>query len=151
MNSGATGQAAGVLEAANEQLGKAYKLGADGTWATDCGKLFSDAVKQSLGADVPRRVVKLWEVAAAVGAWHPEGDGYIPKAGDGVVVLVMNTLLLVTGTEAILVLIQPEWSLSHLLPLILDKLLDILTQLSMQVLHQTPLLILSAVQKMLRN
>lgn len=87
LNSGATGQAAGVLEAANEQLGKAYKLGADGTWATDCGKLFSDAVKQSLGADVPRRVDKLWEAAAAVGAWHPEGDGYIPKAGDGVVVL----------------------------------------------------------------
>lgn len=87
LNSGATGQAAGVLEAANEQLGKAYKLGAGGTWATDCGKLFSDAVKQSLGADVPRRVDKLWEAAAAVGAWHPEGDGYIPKAGDGVVVL----------------------------------------------------------------
>lgn len=87
LNSGATGQAVGVLEAANEQLGKAYKLGADGTWATDCGKLFSDAVKQSLGADVPRRVDKLWEAAAAVGAWHPEGDGYIPKAGDGVVVL----------------------------------------------------------------
>lgn len=87
LNSGAIGQAAGVLDAANEQLGKAYKLGADGTWATDCGKLFSDAVKQSLGADVPRRVDKLWEAAAAVGAWHPEGDGYIPKAGDGVVVL----------------------------------------------------------------
>ena len=87
LNSGAIGQASGVLEAANEQLGKAYKLGADGTWATDCGKLFSDAVKQSLGADVPRRVDKLWEAAAAVGAWHPEGDGYIPKAGDGVVVL----------------------------------------------------------------
>lgn len=87
VNSGAIGQASGVLEAANEQLGKAYKLGADGTWATDCGKLFSDAVKQSLGADVPRRVDKLWEAAAAVGAWHPEGDGYIPKAGDGVVVL----------------------------------------------------------------
>lgn len=87
LNSGAIGQASGVLEAANEQLGKAYKLGADGTWATDCGKLFSDAVKQSLGADVPRRVDKLWQAAAAVGAWHPEGDGYIPKAGDGVVVL----------------------------------------------------------------
>ncbi|MDU7910073.1 MAG: phage tail tape measure C-terminal domain-containing protein [Veillonella sp.] len=87
VNSGAIGQAAGVLDAANEQLGKAYKLGADGTWATDCGKLFSDAVKQSLGADVPRRVDKLWQAAAAVGAWHPEGDGYIPKAGDGVVVL----------------------------------------------------------------
>lgn len=87
VNSGAIGQAAGVLDAANEQLGKAYKLGADGTWATDCGKLFSDAVKQSLGADVPRRVDKLWQAAAAVGAWHPEGDGYIPKAGDDVVVL----------------------------------------------------------------
>ena len=87
VNSGAIGQAAGVLDAANEQLGKAYRLGADGTWATDCGKLFSDAVKQSLGADVPRRVDKLWQAAAAVGAWHPEGDGYIPKAGDGVVVL----------------------------------------------------------------
>lgn len=97
LNSGATGQAAGVLEAANEQLGKAYKLGADGTWATDCGKLFSDAVKQSLGADVPRRVDKLWEAAAAVGAWHPEGDGYIPKAGDGVVVLGDNHIVISDG------------------------------------------------------
>ena len=96
-NSSATGQAAGVLEAANEQLGKAYKLGADGTWATDCGKLFSDAVKQSLGADVPRRVDKLWEAAAAVGAWHPEGDGYIPKAGDGVVVLGDNHIVISDG------------------------------------------------------
>lgn len=87
LSGGVTGEAVSVLDAANEQLGKAYKLGADGTWATDCGKLFSDAVKQSLGADVPRRVDKLWEAAAAVGAWHPEGDGYIPKAGDGVVVL----------------------------------------------------------------
>jgi hypothetical protein len=97
VNSGAIGQAAGVLEAANEQLGKAYKLGADGTWATDCGKLFSDAVKQSLGADVPRRVDKLWEAAAAVGAWHPEGDGYIPKAGDGVVVLGDNHIVISDG------------------------------------------------------
>lgn len=97
LNSGATGQAAGVLEAANEQLGKAYKLGADGTWATDCGKLFSDAVKQSFGADVPRRVDKLWEAAAAVGAWHPEGDGYIPKAGDGVVVLGDNHIVISDG------------------------------------------------------
>lgn len=97
VNSGAIGQAAGVLEAANEQLGKAYKLGADGTWATDCGKLFSDAVKQSLGADVPRRVDKLWEAAAAVGAWHPEGDGYVPKAGDGVVVLGDNHIVISDG------------------------------------------------------
>lgn len=92
-----TGEAASVLAAANEQLGKAYKLGADGTWATDCGKLFSDAVKQSLGADVPRRVDKLWEAAAAVGAWHPEGDGYIPKAGDGVVVLGDNHIVISDG------------------------------------------------------
>mgnify|MGYP000931198562 CR=1 FL=1 len=97
LNSGAIGQAAGVLDAANEQLGKAYKLGADGTWATDCGKLFSDAVKQSLGADVPRRVDKLWQAAAAVGAWHPEGDGYIPKAGDGVVVLGDNHIVISDG------------------------------------------------------
>lgn len=97
LNSGAIGQASGVLEAANEQLGKAYKLGADGTWATDCGKLFSDAVKQSLGADVPRRVDKLWQAAAAVGAWHPEGDGYIPKAGDGVVVLGDNHIVISDG------------------------------------------------------
>lgn len=97
LSGGVTGEAVSVLDAANEQLGKAYELGADGTWATDCGKLFSDAVKQSLGADVPRRVDKLWEAAAAVGAWHPEGDGYIPKAGDGVVVLGDNHIVISDG------------------------------------------------------
>ena len=97
LNSGATGQAAGVLEAANEQLGKAYKLGADGTWATDCGKLFSDAVKQSLGADVPRYVPSIMDAARAAGAWHDAGDGYIPKAGDGVVVLGDNHIVISDG------------------------------------------------------
>ena len=97
LNSGATGQAAGVLEAANEQLGKAYELGADGTWATDCGKLFSDSVLQAFGKDVPRYVPSIMDAARAAGAWHDEGDGYIPKAGDGVVVLGDNHIVISDG------------------------------------------------------
>lgn len=97
LNSSATGQAAGVLEAANEQLGKAYKLGADGTWATDCGKLFSDSVLQAFGKDVPRYVPSIMDAARAAGAWHDEGDGYVPKAGDGVVVLGDNHIVISDG------------------------------------------------------
>lgn len=94
---GGTGEASSVLAAANEQLGKKYILGADGTWATDCGKLFADSVKQAFGADVNRRVDKLMEAAQAVGAWHPEGDGYTPTAGDGVVVLGDNHIVVSDG------------------------------------------------------
>lgn len=87
LSGGVTGEAVSVLDAANEQLGKAYELGADGTWATDCGKLFSDSVLQAFGKDVPRYVPSIMDAARAAGAWHDEGDGYTPKAGDGVVVL----------------------------------------------------------------
>ena len=87
LSGGVTGEAVSVLDAANEQLGKAYELGADGTWATDCGKLFSDSVLQAFGKDVPRYVPSIMDAARAAGAWHDEGDGYVPKAGDGVVVL----------------------------------------------------------------
>lgn len=97
LNSGAIGQASGVLEAANEQLGKAYKLGADGTWATDCGKLFSDSVLQAFGKDVPRYVPSIMDAARAAGAWHDAGDGYTPKAGDGVVVLGDNHIVISDG------------------------------------------------------
>lgn len=97
VNSGAVGQAAGVLDAANEQLGKAYELGADGTWATDCGKLFSDSVLQAFGKDVPRYVPSIMDAARAAGAWHDEGDGYVPKAGDGVVVLGDNHIVISDG------------------------------------------------------
>ena len=97
VNSGAIGQAAGVLDAANEQLGKAYELGADGTWATDCGKLFSDSVLQAFGKDVPRYVPSIMDAARAAGAWHDEGDGYTPKAGDGVVVLGDNHIVISDG------------------------------------------------------
>lgn len=97
LNSSATGQAAGVLEAANEQLGKAYKLGADGTWATDCGKLFSDSVLQAFGKDVPRYVPSIMDAARAADAWHDAGDGYVPKAGDGVVVLGDNHIVISDG------------------------------------------------------
>ena len=96
-NSSATGQAAGVLDAANEQLGKAYELGADGTWATDCGKLFSDSVLQAFGKDVPRYVPSIMDAARAAGAWHDAGDGYTPKAGDGVVVLGDNHIVISDG------------------------------------------------------
>lgn len=91
------GSASGVLEAANAQLGKAYVLGADGDWATDCGKLFADSVKATFGKDVPRYVPSIMDAAAEAGAWHPEGDGYVPKAGDGVVVLGDNHIVIADG------------------------------------------------------
>lgn len=97
VNSGAVGQAVSVLDAANEQLGKAYELGADGTWATDCGKLFSDSVLQAFGKDVPRYVPSIMDAARVAGAWHDEGDGYVPKAGDGVVVLGDNHIVISDG------------------------------------------------------
>lgn len=93
----ATGEAVSVLDAANEQLGKAYELGADGTWATDCGKLFSDSVLQAFGKDVPRYVPSIMDTARAAGAWHDAGDGYTPKAGDGVVVLGDNHIVISDG------------------------------------------------------
>lgn len=94
---GGSGSASGVLDAANAQLGKAYVLGADGTWATDCGKLFADSVKETFGKDVPRYVPSIMDAAAEAGAWHPEGDGYVPKAGDGVVVLGDNHIIIADG------------------------------------------------------
>ena len=92
-----SGSASGVLEAANAQLGKAYVLGADGDWATDCGKLFADSVKATFGKDVPRYVPSIMDAAAEAGAWHPEGDGYVPKAGDCVVVLGDNHIVIADG------------------------------------------------------
>lgn len=97
LSGGVTGKAVSVLDAANEQLGKAYELGADGTWATDCGKLFSDSVLQAFGKDVPRYVPSIMDAARAAGAWHDEGDGYVPKAGDGVVVLGDNHIVISDG------------------------------------------------------
>lgn len=97
LSGGVTGEAVSVLDAANEQLGKAYELGADGTWATDCGKLFSDSVLQAFGKDVPRYVPSIMEAARSAGAWHDAGNGYIPKAGDGVVVLGDNHIVISDG------------------------------------------------------
>ena len=97
LSGGVTGEAVSVLDAANEQLGKAYELGADGTWATDCGKLFSDSVLQAFGKDVPRYVPSIMDAARATGAWHDEGDGYVPKSGDGVVVLGDNHIVISDG------------------------------------------------------
>ena len=97
LSGSATGEAVSVLDAANEQLGKAYELGADGTWATDCGKLFSDSVLQAFGKDVPRYVPSIMDAARAAGAWHGAGDGYTPKAGDGVVVLGDNHIVISDG------------------------------------------------------
>lgn len=94
---GGSGEASGVLAAANAQLGKAYSLGADGTWATDCGKLFADSVKETFGKDVPCYVPSIMDAAAAAGAWHPAGDGYTPQAGDGVVVLGDNHIVISDG------------------------------------------------------
>lgn len=97
LSGGVTRKSVSVLDAANEQLGKAYELGADGTWATDCGKLFSDSVLQAFGKDVPRYVPSIMDAARAAGAWHDEGDGYVPKAGDGVVVLGDNHIVISDG------------------------------------------------------
>lgn len=97
LSGGVTGEAVSVLDAANEQLGKAYELGADGTWATDCGKLFSDSVLRAFGKDVPRYVPSIMDAARAAGAWHDAGDGYTPKAGDGVVVLGDNHIVISDG------------------------------------------------------
>ena len=97
LSGGVTGEAVSVLDAANEQLGKAYELGADGTWATDCGKLFSDSVLQAFGKDVPRYAPSIMDAARAAGAWHDAGDGYTPKAGDGVVVLGDNHIVISDG------------------------------------------------------
>lgn len=97
LSGGVTGEAVSVLDAANEQLGKAYELGADGTWATDCGKLFSDSVLQAFGKDVPRYVPSIMDAARAAGAWHDAGDGYTPNAGDGVVVLGDNHIVISDG------------------------------------------------------
>lgn len=94
---GGSGSASSVLDAANAQIGKAYSLGADGTWATDCGKLFADSVKAAFSKDVPRYVPDIINSAKAAGAWHDAGDGYVPKAGDGVVVLGDNHIVISDG------------------------------------------------------
>lgn len=86
-----------ILDAANEQLGKPYELGADGTWATDCGKLFADAVRESFNVDMPRYVPDIMAKARAAGAWHDEGDGYVARAGDAVVVLGDNHVIIADG------------------------------------------------------
>lgn len=97
VNGGGTGQAASVLDAANAQLGKKYVLGAEGDWATDCGKLFADSIRESFGISTPRYVPDIMRDARAVGAWHDVGDGYVPKAGDGVVVLGDNHVVIADG------------------------------------------------------
>lgn len=94
---GGSGSASSVLDAANAQIGKAYSLGADGTWATDCGKLFADSVKAAFSKDVPRYVPDIMNSAKSAGAWHDAGDGYVPKAGDGVVVLGDNHIVISDG------------------------------------------------------
>lgn len=86
-----------ILDAANEQLGLAYELGGDGTWATDCGKLVSDATMKAFGKDIPRYVPDIMSEAMSAGAWHDFGDGYIPRAGDGVVVLGDNHIVISDG------------------------------------------------------
>lgn len=95
--SGGTGEASSVLAAANAQLGKKYVLGAEGDWATDCGKLFADSIRESFGISTPRYVPDIMRDARAVGAWHDVGDGYVPKAGDGVVVLGDNHVVIADG------------------------------------------------------
>ena len=94
---GGSGSASSVLDAANAQIGKAYSLGADGTWATDCGKLFADSVKAAFSKDVPRYVPDIMNSAKSAEAWHDAGDGYVPKAGDGVVVLGDNHIVISDG------------------------------------------------------
>ena len=94
---GGTGEASSVLAAANAQLGKKYELGAEGDWATDCGKLFADSIRESFGVSTARYVPYIMRDSRAVGAWHDPGDGYVPKAGDGVVVLGDNHVVIADG------------------------------------------------------
>lgn len=94
---GGTGEASSVLDAANAQLGKKYVLGAEGDWATDCGKLFADSIRESFGVSTARYVPYIMRDSRAVGAWHDAGDGYVPKAGDGVVVLGDNHVVIADG------------------------------------------------------
>ena len=94
---GGTGEASSVLAAANAQLGKKYELGAEGDWATDCGKLFADSIRESFGVSTARYVPYIMRDSRAVGAWHDAGDGYVPKAGDGVVVLGDNHVVIADG------------------------------------------------------
>ena len=94
---GGTGEASSVLAAANAQLGKKYVLGAEGDWATDCGKLFADSIRESFGVSTARYVPDIMRDSRAVGAWHDPGDGYVPKAGDGVVVLGDNHVVIADG------------------------------------------------------
>lgn len=94
---GGSGEASGVLDAANAQLGKKYVLGAEGDWATDCGKLFADSIRASFGVSTARYVPDIMRDSRAVGAWHDPGDGYVPKAGDGVVVLGDNHVAIADG------------------------------------------------------
>lgn len=94
---GGTGEASSVLDAANAQLGKKYVLGAEGDWATDCGKLFADSIRASFGVSTARYVPDIMRDSRAVGAWHDPGDGYVPKAGDGVVVLGDNHVVIADG------------------------------------------------------
>jgi hypothetical protein len=94
---GGSGEASGVLDAANAQLGKKYVLGAEGDWATDCGKLFADSIRASFGVSTARYVPDIMRDSRAVGAWHDPGDGYVPKAGDGVVVLGDNHVVIADG------------------------------------------------------
>lgn len=77
--------------------GMPYLLGGDGLTATDCGKLFSDAVLSVMGVEIPRRVDKLIEYAKEKGAWHPAGDGYVAQRGDGTVVLGDNHIVIDNG------------------------------------------------------
>lgn len=75
--------------------GMPYLLGGDGLSATDCGKLFSDAVFEATGERLPRVVPDI--IAAAGDAWHPAGDGYVPAKGDGVVVLGDGHIVISNG------------------------------------------------------
>ena len=59
--------------------------------------MFADSVKETFGKDVPRYVPSIMDAAAAAGAWHPAGDGYTPQAGDGVVVLGDNHIVISDG------------------------------------------------------
>lgn len=96
-SNGESSYGAGIYAYGASQNGLPYLLGGDGISATDCGKLFADAVMKVTGEEIPRRVDDLVSLAQEKGAWHQAGDGYTPNIGDGVVVLGDEHIVISNG------------------------------------------------------
>lgn len=77
-----------IVQNAESALGTPYILGGDGTPqnGTDCGQLIKTSVNGS-GIDWNSRYVpNMLKEAREKGVWHEANDGYVPKAGDAIIV-----------------------------------------------------------------